>query len=67
MFVTFQQVSTGANGRAIALNATQVTDIAPSPSGGTYVNVVGHEYVIEVREPFSDALAMLNGAYERRG
>ena len=67
MFVSFQQISPVAKVRDISLNATQVTDIAPSPSGGTYVNVVGHEYVIEVREPFEVVMVALNEALRQRG
>ncbi len=67
MFVTFQQISTSSQPKSLAVNASQVTHLSPSLGGGTYLSVLGHEYIIEVREPFSDALAMLNGAYERRG
>lgn len=64
MFVTFTQ---GQGNKPLAVNPSMVTMLAPGFDGGTTLSVVDHEYTIVVREPFEQALAMLDGASSRRG
>lgn len=63
MFTTFRQQ--GDSGRAygsVAVNPSQVTDVRPNVNGGASINLVGHEYPLNVVEDFSLVTRMLNVA-----